>query len=79
MLAIIVRRKRRQRHAEEAEKNRDIDDDIGDVELVITGPRHPDQVYKHFEAKGISPDQELENPFDRDSRMGSRDVSPMKR
>ncbi|OQV04484.1 hypothetical protein CLAIMM_09355 [Cladophialophora immunda] len=50
VLFVIVRRKRRQRHAQEAEKNREIDDDTGDLELVVnTYPR--DQAYKHFEAQ----------------------------
>jgi cbb3-type cytochrome oxidase subunit 3 len=76
VLFIIVRRKRKQRHAQEARKNREIDDDIGDVEMVITGPRNPDQAYKHWDARGASPHMELEDPFERDS---SRDVSPAKR
>ncbi len=79
ILTIIVRRKRQQTHRQEAEKNRRIGDDIGDVEMVITGPRNPDATYKHWEARGTSPGGELENPFEQDSRMGSRDVSPMKR
>jgi len=77
---VIVRRKRRQRHAQEAEKNREIDDDIGDVELVITGPRNPDQTYKHWEARGTSPSMELDDPFEQrqDSRVGGRrDGSPV--
>jgi len=79
VLFVIVRRKRKQRHAQEAEKNREIDDDIGDVELVITAPRHPDHAYKHFEARGVSPGQEMEDPFEQDSRMESWGVSPAKR
>ncbi|KIW63546.1 hypothetical protein PV04_08539 [Phialophora macrospora] len=79
VLFFIVRRKRRQRHAQEAEKNRQIDDDIGDVEMVITGPRNPDATYKHWEDRGSSPGLELDNPFDQDSRAGTRDVSPAKR
>ncbi|ETI20644.1 hypothetical protein G647_06986 [Cladophialophora carrionii CBS 160.54] len=79
VLFVIVRRKRQQSHAQEAEKNRHIDDDIGDVELVITGPRNPDATYKHWEARGSSPGLELDNPFEHDSMVPGRDVSPSKR
>ncbi|KAJ9612912.1 hypothetical protein H2200_002853 [Cladophialophora chaetospira] len=79
VMTIIVRRKRALTKRQEAEKNRHIDDDIGDVEMVITGPRNPDATYKHWEARGASPDGGLEDPFERDSRMYSRDVSPVKR
>jgi len=83
VLFVIVRRKRRRTAAEEAQKNREIDDDNGDVEMVITGPRNPEQAYKHWEARGVSPGRsDLGDPFvpgmDVDSRMGSRDPSPMK-
>ncbi|OAP65055.1 hypothetical protein AYL99_01027 [Fonsecaea erecta] len=82
VLFIIVRRKRRQRHAQEAQKNREIDDDNGDLELVVnTYPR--DQAYKHFEAQDKNNSNnglglETENPFEADleGRRRSRDVSP---
>lgn len=77
VLTIIVRRKRQRTDREEAEKNRHIDDDIGDVEMVITGPRNPEATYKHWEARGASPNGELDL-FEQDSRF-SRDVSPVKR
>ncbi|KAH0847206.1 hypothetical protein AYO21_02595 [Fonsecaea monophora] len=87
ILFIVVRRKRRLQHAQEAEKNREIDDDNGDLELVEnTYPR--DQAYKHFEAQdsgttattgqGLRP--QTENPFEADVERGrSRDVSPVGR
>ncbi|KIY01967.1 uncharacterized protein Z520_02105 [Fonsecaea multimorphosa CBS 102226] len=87
VLFIIVRRKRRQRHAQEAEKNREIDDDNGDVELVVnTYPR--DQAYKHFEAQETAGDEGQRtdhHQFERDlerqqgHHLQSRDVSPVGR
>ena len=80
-LFIIVRKKRKQRHALEARKNREIDDDNGDVEMVITGPQRPAQAYRHWEARGTSPDGhiDLDDHWERDSRVETWDVSPAKR
>jgi hypothetical protein len=89
VLFIIVRRKRRRTAIEEAEKNRRIDDDIGDVELVITkpnsGPMYPKQTYQshgHRDEEwegGMGEGDKLDNPFE-DVRYGhaSREVSPGK-
>lgn len=56
ILFVIVRRNRRKQHAQEAEKHREIDDEI---ELEFTAPPMAHQAYRH---QRQAPD--VENPFE---------------